>query len=157
MLPGQKHLVKCRCILSQFKKQDSPPFHQFVVFSGVDDEGNVVQKYSQCNNCGVIHRIVDICTSQIVDGKEHMNSLVTIDDIRCSIHANLASILDKNNCDIPTWEACQYILENKQWGQHVVLTSDLNSELKSGKYVRILGDSLFKVEGFERSEVVSHE
>lgn len=157
MQPGQKHLVKCRCILSQFRKQDNPPTHQFVVFSHVDDDGNVVTKHAQCNNCGVIHKVTDICTSEVMASKEHMNSLVTIDDIKGSLHQNLVTILDKNNADLPTWEACQYIIENKQWGLHVVLTTDLDNGTKAGKYVRILGDSLFKVDSFERSEVVTHE
>lgn len=157
MQQGQKHLVKCRCVLSQFKSMEDPPTHQFIVFSGIGDDGNVVPKFSQCNNCGVIHKVVDICKSEIMKDKEHLSSLLTIDDVRGSIHPNLATILDKNNADLATWEACQYIVENKQWGLPVMLASDTEEGLKVGKYVRILGESLFKVESYTRAEVISHE
>lgn len=154
IIPGQKHLIQCRCILSQFKKQKDPPLHQFVVFSSFDSSGNVISKYCQCNNCGIIHKVVDICKSEIIEKKEDMTSIVTIDDIRGSIHANLCTILDKNNADLPTWEACQHIIENSLWGSHVILTSEKDGDTRAGKYVRIIGESLFKVETFTRTEVV---
>ena len=74
---GQKHLIKCRCVLPQFKKLDNPPVHKFVVFSALNEEGNVVTKYAQCNNCGVIHKVTDLCTSEIIPGRseEHTSEL----------------------------------------------------------------------------------
>lgn len=155
MQPGQKHLIKCRCILSQFKKKSDPPLHQFVVFSQIDDDGNVVMKYSQCNNCGVVHKVVDICKSEILGTKENMSAILTIEDIKPCMPANLVGILEKNAADLPTWEACQHIVDNKLWGQHVVLTTDKDEDKSVGKYVRILGESLFKVESYSRQEVVS--
>lgn len=147
---GQKHLVKCRCVLPQFKNQEKPQVHQFVVFSVIEDDV-VQQKYAQCNNCGLIHKITDVCTSEIQNGKENMSSLITIDDIKCSLHQNLINLLEINKADLPTWEAVNFIIENKQWGNFVVITKDQEGEEIHGKYIRILGDSLFKVENFSRS------
>jgi hypothetical protein len=151
MSQGQKHLVKCRCVLQQFKKLQNPPPHQFVVFSVVQDDGGVVVKQAQCNNCGVIHKVVDLCKSEIVSGKENAKSMVTIDDIRPSIHPNFANILEANSADLATWEAVQFAIENKRWGDAVVLTTEQDGNELHGKYLRIIGESLCKVESFTRS------
>jgi len=151
MSRGQKHLVKCRCVLPQFKKLKNPPPHQFVVFSILNDDGSVVIKYAQCNNCGIIHRVTDVCKSEIMSSKEHMNSLLKIEDIKPSLHANISNMLEVNSADLATWEAVQFIVENKRWGEFVVMTTETEGNEIAGKYVRIFGDSLCKVETFTRS------
>ena len=151
MTTGQKHLVKCRCVLQQFKKMSNPPPHHFVVFSTINGEGIVNAKYAQCNNCGVIHKVVDICKSEIQLAKEHMGSLITIEDIRPSLHSNITMILDGKHADLATWESVQFIVENKQWGAIAVLTTDTEGDEIHGKYIRVLGESLCKVESFTRS------
>ena len=77
---GINHLIECQCILPQYKKRNNPPFHRFVVFSIVDDSDDVVEKFSQCNNCGIVHRVYDICKSEIASGHESLNSLPSKDD-----------------------------------------------------------------------------
>lgn len=131
-----------------------PPLHRFIVFSELDDDG-VVPKLAQCNNCGVVHRIVDICKSEIMNGKEHASSILTIEDVRTSISEGLQSILDAHDVDIATWEAVKFIIDTEQWGNFVLLTSDRAEELRQGKYVRILGKSLYKVDSFSTSDVLS--
>lgn len=150
---GQKHLVRCRCVLPQFKKLQNPPAHQFTVFSIIDNDV-VQQKFSQCTNCGVIHRITEIGRSEIVTGREAMGSILTIDDIKPSLPEAIVKILEKNSVDLPTYEFVQFIIENKQWGNFVVLTTDLEGDVRQGKYLRILGETLFKVETFERLEAL---
>jgi myosin-crossreactive antigen len=153
MVTGLKHLITCRCILQQFKRQQNPPSHQFVVFSIIDDDV-VEQKFVTCNNCGIVHRVTEINKSEIVQGREEMKSIVTIDDIKLSLPARLSDLLESNNADIATWEYVQYIYENKQWGNFVVLTMDEESGTRQGKYVRILGENMFKVEPFVREEII---
>jgi len=154
MSQGQKHLIKCRCVLPQFKKLENPPVHKFIVFSVIQDDGSVVIKYSQCNNCGVIHKVTDICTSEILSGKDNMNSLIKIEDIRPSLHPNFVGILESNFVDIATWEAVQYTVENKMWGDFIVMTTEAEGEEIHGKYIRILGEAICKVESFARSSGV---
>ena len=151
MSSGQKHLIKCRCVLPQYKKLENPPVHHFIVFSKINTDGTVASKYAQCNNCGVIHKIVDICRSEIQQGKEHMNSLVRIDDIKPSLPQNFSNVLETNNADLSTWEAVQHILENKLWGDIVILTKDTEGDEIHGKYIRILGETFFKIESFTRT------
>jgi len=151
---GQKHLIKCRCVLLQFRKRKDPPVHQFTVFSVVDDDDKVKTKFAQCPNCGIVHKVVDICRSELLLNREAMSSIVTIDDIKISLPEVLVTILSANIADLPTWEAAQFIYENKQWGQFVVLNSDTEEGIKQGKYLMILGEKLFKIEQFTREEVI---
>lgn len=83
-----------------------------------------------------------------------MNSIINIDDVRVSMHPNLATILDSNHADLSTWEATQFLYENKQWGLFVVLSSDTEADVKQGKYLRLLGENLFKVDSFVREDVI---
>ncbi len=150
---GLKHLVTCRCVLPQFKRHVDPPNHMFVVFSVVEDDGEFRVRFAQCNNCGIIHKVTEVNRSTIVS-REAMGSLVTIDDVKGSLPARLVELLDSNGADLATWEMASFIVENKKWGEFVVLAAEEESGLKQGKYVRILGESLFKVESFTREEVI---
>jgi len=152
---GQKHLIRCRCVLPQFKNSQDPENkrHKFVVFSEVIDDV-VKQKYAQCNNCGLIHKIVDICVSEIMPGKEAMSSLVNVEDIKAGMNQNLVSILERHQCDLPTWEHARYIIENKRWGDLVILANDLEEDNRTIKYIRILGETLYKVDSYIRKETL---
>lgn len=154
MSTGTKHVVQCRCIMTQFKRMKNPPTHKFVVFSVLGDDNNVVPKFVQCNNCGLIHKVIDLGRSEIVHGKEFMSSIVSIEDLKSSLPERLVNLLESNDCDGPTWEAAAFILENQKWGEFVVLTSDVEGGTRQGKYVRILSENLYKVESFTREEVV---
>lgn len=152
---GQLHLIKCRCVLPQFKNTQESPSHQFIVFSSINDNDEVVAKYVQCNNCGLVHKVVDICKSEILQGKENLASILTIDDIKVSMPPNLVSILERHNVDLHIWEQSQFILENKLWGDFVVLAKEEDGGTKQGKYVRIMSETFFKIESFSRIDVLS--
>lgn len=149
--------MSCRCVLPQFKGLSDPPKHQFLVFSVINDDDKVVSKHVQCNNCGLIHKVVDICKSNIIAGKEAMSSIVQIDEMRSSLPPNLVNILERNNVDITGWEQAQFILENKAWGDFVILAAEEESGSRHGKYVRIMSESFFKVENFSRDETIVPE
>jgi hypothetical protein len=140
--------------MPQFKNMQNPPPHQFVTFSVIDDNDRVQHKFAQCNNCGVIHKITDICKSEILSSKEDMGSILKIDDIKPGMPPNLSKILEINDADLPSWEYANFIFENKLWGNFVVLTSDVEQGTRHGKYVQILGENLFKVNTFSREEIV---
>jgi hypothetical protein len=89
-----------------------------------------------------------------MDGKEAMNSIISINDIKTSINPNLSAILERNNCDLPAWEHARYITENKRWGDIVVLTSDNEGDDKVIKYVKIVGENLFKVDLYTRKDIL---
>lgn len=154
MSTGQKHLIKCRCVLPQYKHAVNPVPHQFTVFSVINDDNTVKPKFAQCTNCGVVHKVTEISRSQIVVGREDMKSMLSISDIKASLPEQLTAVLENSQADLPTWEAVQFIIETQQWGNFVVLTSDTEGDVKQGKYIRILGERLFKIETYTRSEVI---
>ncbi len=155
-LIGQKHLIRCRCILPQFKRHSNPPLHQFPVFSIIED--NEVQlSFVQCNNCGIVHKITDILISEIINNREDMKSLKTIEDIRLTLSEQLAAVLQANDADLSTWLAVEFIIENKRWGEHVVISRDTDSGISQGKYIRLLGEGLFKIETYMRDEFITKE
>lgn len=156
MLLGQKHLVKCRCVLPNLLNSPNPPQHQFIVFSIIDDD-RVKPKFVQCNNCGVVHKVTDICMSEIMNGKENLSSVVKKEDLKMTMPDGLVQILEMNDVDVPGWEAAKFILDEKRWGDFVVMNADSADGLKQGKYVRILGDTLFKIDTFTREEIASLE
>lgn len=153
MIEGYKCLLTCRCFLPQFKNRADPPTHQFIAFVVLQDDV-AVPKIVQCNNCGVLHKIVDVCKSEIQTGRESGATLVTIDDIKMCLGTNLVTILENNAVDLPTWEQVQFIVENEQWGNHVVLKSEIDDKTTTGKILRVLGTNLAKVESFMRDEVM---
>ena len=75
-----KHLLECRCILPTMKNKPDPPLHKFVVFS-VQQNDKIVEKLSTCNNCGVVHRVYEVCKSEILNNFEGTKSSLTIEDI----------------------------------------------------------------------------
>lgn len=152
---GFRHLIECRCVLPQFKNRKDPPKHKFVVFSILDENDTVEMKYAQCNNCGLIHKVIDICKSEIQLGKENSSSILSIDDIRLSLPKDLSHILEKYRLETPSWEQASFIIENKRWGDFIVLEQEDDGDTRHGKYVRILGESFFKVENFTRDEFIN--
>lgn len=154
MSSGLKHLIQCRCILPQFKRLKDPPRHKFVVFSVISDDNATVPKFVQCNNCGIIHKVIDVGRSEIVSGREFMSSIMSIEEIKSSLPEKLGGLLESNGCDLPTWEAAKFIVENQRWGEYVVLSSDEEDGMRQGKIVTIIAENLVKVDSFTREEVI---
>ena len=123
MLQGVKHLIQCHCILPQFRRLPEPVFHQFAVFSVLENE-KVRPKLAQCGNCGVLHKVVDICVSEVASGKDELSTLIGIEDISLSLPDKVCEILHRHECDLPTWEHAQFIFEEEVWNEKIKLTSD---------------------------------
>lgn len=164
-----RHLVRCRCILPQFKNHEDPPLHEFPVFStgtvkkideneeGIDEKVELDVKYTQCPNCGIIHKVIDVCESIILSDKEYLSSIVTKEDLSFYLDEKIVEILEKYECDISKWEHSKYIIENEEWGSFIVLSSESDKSLglRQGKYVKFLKKGLYSIEPFTREEIVS--
>lgn len=144
MVTGQRHLITCTCVLRHLLTSPDPPLHQFPVFSVIEDDV-VLTKYVQCPNCGVVHKVTGLLKSEIVRGKEDLSATVKIDDIRTSIHPSIVAVLETNDCDLSVWEYVSFVIEHKQWGEIVPLSSETVGDERHVKYIKILGDSIFKV------------
>lgn len=128
-----------------------------MVFSVIKDDENVIVKHAQCNNCGLIHKVVDICTSEIITGKESSASVLNIDEVKMGLPKNLSDILERSNVDLSTWELARFIVENKRWGEVVILSHEEEAGVRHGKYLIVLGENLYKVDNFTREEVASEK
>jgi hypothetical protein len=154
---GIKHLVECRCILPQFKRREYPILHKFPVFSVIDENDRVIPKFTQCPNCGIIHKIVDVCVSEIQVGREDIRAINTIDEIKLALPEKLVGLLEGYDLPISTWEEAQFIVENKLWGRFVVVDTETFHDATTGKFVKILGEYIYKVETFTRSDIITLE
>ena len=141
-------------MLPQYRGRKDPVFHKFVVFSVIDESDTVIPKYCQCNNCGAVHKVYDICKSEMITGKDELNTVTTISEIRRGLPTDIREILDTYNCDLPIWENVLFIYLNKNWGQTVVMTRDtINNEVQ-GKILRLNGEDSIMIENYIISETV---
>ena len=150
MKRAAKHLITCRCILPTLKSNKNPPLHSFVVFSEEHD-GEIVEKYVTCNNCGVVHLVKDFCKSEIINNFEGTAASLTKDDIKLSLSEGVVGILETYNCELPDYEHVKFMIENDS-PDFIVLSSEFNDGRRSGKILRYKGDGKFEIEPFSRSE-----
>ena len=148
---GVQHLVECTCILPQYLKSDNPVFHRFIVFSVVLEDGSVEKKYAQCNFCGVVHDVINICESEIVYGSEDTHSVLTKEDIALSLSQRLVGLLEDYKCDLPIWEHVKFIIDEQQWNQHVVITRELIDGRQTGKFLSISSADRFGISPYSEA------
>lgn len=151
-------MIQCKCILKIFEGRNPTVFHKFIVFTELDDAtGDVIPSFAQCNNCGVIHKVIEIGQTVVVP-KEDMRSLPTIEEIELDLPAKVSSLLKNNDCDLHVWQEARHIINNKMWGKFVVISKEKSPTDKSltlGKALVIHGESLFKIESFEQTDEVT--
>ena len=150
---GQKHLIECRCILPQFRKSPTPVFHKFTVFSVISNDV-VEPKYVQCNNCNLVHKVYDLCKSEILPGRDELRNVVTKEEVAFSLPEDVRNLLETYDCDLPIWEHIAFVLEEEQWEQRVILTREKVEEETVGKSLVIKGPNKFKLENYINREIV---
>jgi len=142
-LEGIRHLIECHCVLPQYRNSNPPVFHKFIVFSAINDD-QVQKKLAQCNNCGILHRIVDICKSEIVHGLEEGSSLRSIEDLKVSFPQRLSDFLVTQKLDISTWEFIEFLIDNKL-EKDVVINKTEAGDITQLKILQINADGTFKI------------
>jgi hypothetical protein len=121
-MSGIKHLIQCHCVLPQYRNSADPIFHKFVVFSKLDENNIVIPKLCKCNNCEVVHKIVDLCKSEVSRGNDSGSGISSISDIRSSLPDKICEVLDTHKCDKATWEEVEDIIDNEEWNSRVVIS-----------------------------------
>ena len=149
-MEGIKHLIQCQCILPQYRGQSNPVFHSFVVFSTIDDNGEMLEKTVQCNNCGSVHKVVDVCKSEFL-GKDDSRAVLTVKDIEANLPQGIVDILKSYECDIATWEHIDFCISNSLWGTKVIITREREGNKTVGKLLTI-GESKHRIEPYEFTE-----
>lgn len=151
-IEGVRHLIECHCILPQFRNRQTPVYHKFIVFSTVDDD-KVNKKLVQCNNCGILHKVVDLCKSEIAHGMEEGASLRTIEDIKLSFPQNLSDFLVQQKVDITIWEYVEFLIDNKQ-EKEIILNKDTKDDVSQLKILHVKADGTFKIKSETRQDEV---
>ena len=150
-MEGIKHLIECQCVLPQFRNANPPVYHKFVVFSVINDSDSVVNKVAQCNNCGILHKVFEIGKSEILTGDEDgTSSVLTKEDIKMMLPSSVSNVLENYSADLPTWEQCLFIVENKRWDTAVVVSREVNEDngTSKGKIMRVAEGGGIKLETF---------
>ena len=143
---GTKHLIQCHCVLPQFRKMDNPVFHKFVVYSKFKDDDNIEEKLVRCNNCDAVHRVIDLCRSEIVIKIEDTDLILDEEEIKMALSDKLIKILEKNNSDIATYEAIDHLISEKAWGSTVIISRQSVENTKTHvKMLEIKGENKFRL------------
>lgn len=156
-MKGVKHIIECHCVLPQHRKKDNPLYYNFAVFSVIDDSDTCVPKYAQCDNCGVVHKVVDLCRSEIISGKDEINSVTTVDDLKMMLPPDVTQVMESYSCALPSYEHVHFIISNAQWGEFVVLTRDFIAEEQQGKLLRFIGPGKIIIESFVQDFILKRE
>lgn len=146
-IDGQKHTIKCRCILPQYKRRTKPVFHEFVVFSEIVDD-KVKPAFAQCNNCGIVHKIIDLCKSEILQSKEDARGLTTIEDVVIGMNPDVVNLLKGLNSDLATFQEVSFYIDNNITGKKILIEKEEVEDMVVGKYLTIKDNGMFKVEPF---------
>ena len=129
-----RHLIECQCTLSIYKNRSKSVFHKFPVFSIFEENSNIVEKYVLCNNCDILHKVIEVNKSEIKWGNEGLKSLVnTKEDIKFNLESqglyDLVNILEINLIDVSEWEYIDYLFENNFEGQIILEKTEIDDNV----------------------------
>ena len=144
MKKGFKHLIQCHCVLPQYRGIKPTFFHKIEVFSIMDNE-DIDEKFIICDNCGYVHRVFDMCKSEIMTKHEMIISVRTIPEIKMSLDNNVSELLEKNNCHVSTWENVEFIIDNNLTGVPVVISRENIKGKTSIKILVLKENGKFKI------------
>lgn len=147
-----KHLVECNCILKQFEDYDPPVFHKFIVFSIINDDGSIKPCFAKCNNCGGIHKVTEVGSSQKLK-RESNPTIPTIEEIKTNLPEKLVELLVVYNLELPTWQEIKFVIENEKWGRPIILQKEEEQGERYGKYLLVAGKTLWTINSFSTEEV----
>ncbi len=148
-----KHLVTCRCILPTLKNRPDPPLHEFMVFSVIEND-RVVESFAKCNNCGITHKVTDICRSQILPTSENSSSLISIQDIAIGLTEGVRNIMESHNKELADYQHLNFLIDNKDTEGFIVLSRESIEGKLQGKILRYKGDGRFGIEPFTAQETL---
>tara|TARA_A100001011_G_scaffold374221_1_gene434475 strand:- start:1676 stop:2149 length:474 start_codon:yes stop_codon:yes gene_type:complete len=144
-MPGVKHLIECHCYLAIYKKNRKLINHKFPVYSKIDNDEKLIPKLVKCNNCDALHYVTKICTSEIRPGKDQTAVTLSQDEIAMMLPQKIVNILRNYDSDISNWEHALDIIEERRWGEAIVLKRDIIDERQQVKIIEIHSESKIKL------------
>lgn len=128
-------------------------FHKFIVFSEIDNDV-VNPTYVQCNNCGAVHKVYDLCKSEIIVGRDELRTMTTIDEVKLGMSSDIVGLLEAYDCDLPTWQHVKFSIVNNLAGEKIILTRDIIEEETQGKVLTVKEDGTFLLENYINREYI---
>lgn len=147
-----KHLIECNCILKQFELIEPAVFHKFIVFSIINDDETFKASYAKCNNCGGIHKVMEIGKSEKLK-RDTAPSLPVIDEIKTNFPEKLIEAIGRYNLDLPSWQEIKFLYENEVWGKPVILYREEENGESFGKCLMLIGKTLWKIDNFSTEDL----
>ena len=144
-MTGIKHLIQCHCVLPQFRKAENKVFHKIEVFSVSIEEDTIKEKFVICDNCGVVHKVHDLCRSEIQTRHESITSVRTIPEIKMSLDENVCELLEKNNCHVSTWENVEFVIDNNLVEIPVIINRETVRGKTNVKILQLKSNGKFKI------------
>ncbi len=140
-------MIECRCILPQFKNKKDAIFHKFVAFSAINEKDEVEISYVNCNNCGIVHKIIDLCKSEIQENSDDWQT-INIEDIKISLPDSLCSLLESYDCDLPTYQFAFWYVDNEVYGKSLIIQKNETEDRVEGKLLFFKSKDQYRIETF---------
>jgi hypothetical protein len=105
-------------------------------------------KYADCNNCGSVHKIYDVCKSEIIPGKEDVRSALSKEDFKFSLPSSLYELLEQYEKELCDYEYSQFIIDNEKWDTTMTLSREELDEHIQGKLLRFIDKEKFRIESY---------
>lgn len=109
------------------------------------DGEDIDEKFIICDNCGSVHRVFDMCRSEIMTKHEMILSVRTIPEIKMSLDNDVSELLEKNNCHVSTWENVEFIIDNELVETPVIINRENLNGKTSIKILELKKNKKFKI------------
>jgi hypothetical protein len=119
-----------------------------VVFSEIDEKGEVIPSFAQCNNCGMVHKVTEVGVSSTMK-RDALASLPTAEEVKSNLPKKLLTELTGYELELPTLQEMAFIFEHKLWGRFVILQKEEIDGFVVGKTIQIIGESLWRFNKFQ--------
>tara|TARA_Y100001970_G_C14255537_1_gene875081 strand:+ start:4674 stop:5036 length:363 start_codon:yes stop_codon:yes gene_type:complete len=112
----------------------------------------IIESVVNCNNCGIAHRVVDVCKSVILTNSENSQATINIDDIKISLPENVGNIMEANNKELADYQHLQFLIEQNNTEGFILLSKELIDGKQQGKILKYKGHGKFAIEPFSTQE-----
>ena len=146
MITGQRHLIKCHCILPIYKNSKPQIYHKIAVYSMFDEKsGKVIPKYINCNNCGITHFVTEYCKSEIQIGKEDVTSIRSVSEVEIGLPEKLVSFLNQYSPTIDILEEIEHIFNDNLFPKGIIIKREIIDEKHNIKILNLINKNRFTI------------
>jgi len=142
---GVTHTIECHCVLPLYKNKSPSVYHKFAVYNKVDENGRVLSKYVNCNNCGITHFVYEVCKSEIKVGKEDLPTVRRIDEVKLSLPEKLVKFLESYEVQTFVYEKIEDAISKSIYPTEIILKREIIDESHHVKIIKVTSENKFTV------------